>query len=331
MPVADFMEAALAHPEFGYYRTRDPLGATGDFTTAPEISQVFGELVGACVADVWLRAGSPAPFNLVEAGPGRGTLMADLLRAARNAPGFIDAMRLHLVETSPALRKKQAKALDGYSPDWHERIDTVPDGFTLLVANEFLDALPVEQYVRENGAWRRRGVTCENGAFKPATMTETASFDIDAGDGAIIETSPAVAGFVKSVAERLSRDGGMALFIDYGYEGPAVGDTLQAVRAHKHVSPFDEPGEADITAHVDFTAVKNAAVAVQAYGPVGQGAFLQALGMDVRAEQLMRNADDTQRGEIAGACRRLTAATEMGTLFKALAITGKNTPAPGGF
>jgi SAM-dependent MidA family methyltransferase len=305
--VEAFMEACNAY----YYATRDPLGAGGDFTTAPEISQMFGEMVGACLADAWKRAGAPSDAIYAELGPGRGTLAADALRVLRSA-GF--AGEVHLVETSPVLRQAQKQAVPGAR--WHASLADLPARPLLLVANEFLDALAVRQFV---GAVERR-VTIAAGGL---------AFD---RDGEIVEDSPARDEAVTSVALCLAAKGGVALFIDYGHERSAPGDTLQAVRGHCFSPVLAEPGEQDLTAHVDFEAVARAASAAGAAVTqvAAQGEWLIRLGIEARAQALQR-ANPQRADEIDSALNRLTAAGEMGTLFKLIALHSPEWPAPAGF
>ena len=303
--VADFMSAANAH----YYATRDPLGRAGDFVTAPEISQMFGELVGAALAEAWIRAGSPADAIYAELGPGRGTLAADALRVMRHA-GF--AGDVHLVETSPALRQLQAASLP--VAVFHGAIADLPPRPLLLVANEFFDALPVEQWVDEE----RRTITHDGTRF---AFTR---------DGRIRETSPARAAAAAALGDHLACHGGAALVIDYGYAGGEQGDTLQAVRGHAFADLFDQPGEADLTAHVDFFALAAAASACKVSRVVTQGSWLEALGIGPRAAALAaRNPDQT--AAIAAARRRLCDAAEMGQLFKLVALRHPDWPAIAGF
>ena len=331
MPVARYMAECLAH----YYATRDPLGRGGDFVTAPEIGQVFGELIGLWLADLWLRAGSPARVRLVELGPGRGTLMADLLRATARVPGFHAAATIHLVETSPALRAEQAKRAPQAS--WHDRLDEIPDDAPLLlVANEFLDALPIRQLVRTDAGWRERMVDLADRRFVPCAGPMPLDLLVPADvrpapAGSIVEIAPAAAAVAGEVAARLAANGGAALFVDYGYSGPAVGDTLQAVRSHGFADPFADPGEVDLTAHVDFAAVAQAARRARVHGPVGQGAFLEALGIAQRTAALCANAAPAQAALLRGAADRLTGRDAMGSLFKALALTGPSWPTPAAF
>ncbi|MBF0334268.1 MAG: SAM-dependent methyltransferase [Alphaproteobacteria bacterium] len=312
------MAEALAE----YYHRRDPLGAPGDFTTAPEISQMFGELIGLWCAVVWQSMGAPDPVRLVELGPGRGTLMADLLRAAGMVPAFRAAIRVHLVETSPALRARQAKAVPGAT--WHDSLAEVPDGPTLLVANEFFDALPIRQWVWIGGAWRERLVAGDETAltFTLGPPTQPPLVPGRPADGDMIEDRPEGRAVASLIGARLARSGGAALIVDYGHARHAFGDTLQAVRRHRFHPVLEDPGEVDLTAHVDFEALAEAARAEGAttHGPIGQGEWLKALGIDTRAEMLSRDAG-AKALDIAAALRRLTHPTEMGTLFKVLAIT----------
>jgi NADH dehydrogenase [ubiquinone] 1 alpha subcomplex assembly factor 7 len=327
IPVAHFMAAANRH----YYATRDPLGAGGDFTTAPEISQMFGELVGLWLADLWMRTGKP-DVAYVELGPGRGTLAADALRAMRSA-GL--SPPVHLIETSPSLRERQRERL----PDaaFHDGVDSLPgDRPLLIVANEFFDALPVRQLIHAANGWRERHVAWSNPLFVPIAsgpkLDELLPETLRAAPlGSIIETSPASAAIARQIGHRLAGQGGAALIVDYGYEGPATGDTLQAVRAHEYANPFEEPGERDLTAHVDFATLAEAARAegARSFGPVGQGDWLRAMGIAARAERLTAAAPE-RRDEIAGAVERLTGASEMGVLFKVLALTGAKWPEPEG-
>lgn len=294
-----------------YYATRDPLGASGDFTTAPEISQMFGEMVGAALADCWRRAGSPADAYYAELGPGRGTLAADALRVLR-AAGF--AGEVHFVETSPTLREAQAKAV----PDahWHDWIAELPSRPLLLAANEFLDALPIRQHV----AGMERRVMLAAGGL---------AFD---RDGEIVETSPARHEAVTALAEAISSNGGAALLIDYGHARTAAGDTLQAVRGHAFAAVLDQSGEQDLTSHVDFEAVASAArdAGAQATSLATQGEWLHRLGISARADALARAHPD-RAGDIRSAMVRLTASDQMGELFKVAAIHAPDWPVPAGF
>lgn len=342
LTVADFMQEALLHPRYGYYTTRDPLGARGDFITAPEVSQVFGELVGLWCADAWDKMGRPGDVILAELGPGRGTLMADALRALKAVPDLGRALTLHLVETSPVLRRSQAASLAGASPSWHDSIAQLPEGPLILIANEFLDALPVRQLVRGANAWHERLVSL-------AADGETLAFALDpapsaaaallprslatAPEGSLAEIRPAALALAAALGARLARQGGVALFIDYGYFPSAAGDTLQALRRHRRHEVLEDPGEADLTAHVDFAAFADAArqAGARTWGPEPQGAFLAALGLAERATALLARASAAQIETIESGCRRLIDPDEMGTLFKALALAAPPLPAPAGF
>jgi SAM-dependent MidA family methyltransferase len=320
------MAAANGH----YYATRDPLGAGGDFTTSPEISQMFGELIGLWCADLWDRAGRP-DVAWVELGPGRGTLAADAVRAMASA-GL--APPVHLVENSPTLRAAQAERVA--NARWHDAIDTLPtDRPLIVIANEFFDALPIRQLVRTGSGWHERLVACQDTLFLPVAgkavpdtvLPETLR---DAAPGSIIETSPASVGLMRDLAARIAEQGGAMLVIDYGYEGPAIGDTLQAMRAHAFVNPFEAPGEHDLTAHVDVATLLAAAITAGArgHGPADQGAMLERLGIAARAAALAKAAPD-RAAAIAADRTRLV--ETMGTLFKAIAITAPEWPVPEGF
>jgi SAM-dependent MidA family methyltransferase len=307
MTVEAFMGACNAY----YYATRDPLGASGDFTTAPEISQMFGELVGACLADCWARAGKPGDAIYVELGPGRGTLAADALRVMRSA-GLRPAV--HFVETSPILREAQAKAVP--EATWHDALSTLPNAPMMLVANEFLDALPIRQFV----AGIERKVVIAAGGL---------AFD---RDGEIVETSPARDQAVADVASRLAAFGGAALIVDYGHSKTAAGDTLQAVRGHRFAPLLDKPGQQDLTAHVDFetTAMAAREAGAVATDVIAQGSWLQRLGIEARASALARTHPERAE-EIHAALHRLCGRDQMGELFKVLGIHSPDWPAPAGF
>jgi NADH dehydrogenase [ubiquinone] 1 alpha subcomplex assembly factor 7 len=338
LPVDAFMAACLADPDHGYYRGGDRLGRAGDFVTAPEISQVFGELLGLWAAEMWRLIGGPDPVNLVELGPGRGTLMADALRAiAKAAPAFRDALRVRLVEISPGFRALQQAAL-GPSPTWHDSLAAVPDGPAIVLANEYFDALPVKQFVRAEDGWRERCVSHDGQGFRFVMSPRRA--DPPLGDahraaalGQLVEISPAAQGEARALAASLVRARGAALIIDYGSASGFVGETLQAVSRHRPVDPLAEPGEADLTAHVDFAALAAAAAAAGAwvFGPVQQGAFLSRLGLGVRVAALLAGAGAEPGRAIARAAQRLIDPAEMGTLFKTLALVGPRDIAPPGF
>jgi SAM-dependent MidA family methyltransferase len=339
LPVSRFMALCLGHPRHGYYMTRDPFGAQGDFTTAPEISQMFGEMIGLWAAHLWQATGSPSRFALIEIGPGRGTLMADMLRATRIVPGFHAAAAVHLVETSPVLREIQAATLAGKAePSWHERVETALEGPAIIVANELLDALPLDQFVMTDQGWRERLVGLDGEGRLAFGLAATASGEAGpatAPPGAILEQPLAALSLVSTVASHLARAGGGALFIDYGSLQSGFGDTLQAMRRHAFVDPLDEPGEADLTVHVDFARMAQAALRAGAatHGPVRQADFLLALGLAERAEALSRKATPEQAASINSAFDRLTerGATGMGNLFKVLAVSHPGLPPLPGF
>ncbi|MGE0095109.1 MAG: class I SAM-dependent methyltransferase [Alphaproteobacteria bacterium] len=337
--VERYMAEALGHPAHGYYVTRDPLGATGDFTTAPEISQMFGEMIGLWCVATWRRMGAPSPFVLAELGPGRGTLMADALRAARLDPRFLEAARLHLVETSPVLRERQGAALAAHRPAWHGDFGAVPSGPLLLIANEFFDALPIRQFERTADGWRERlvGHDADRFTFVLSSRKPDETLPGDAPVGAIMETSPTSVRVMHDIGERIARHGGAALVIDYGYvrtdKTRAWGDTFQALRGHKRHDPLEAPGQADLTAHVDFAALARAAhdAGAATHGPLPQGLFLKALGIELRALRLARDATQEQRAAIDAALHRLIHADGMGLLFKALAAAHPSLGTPDGF
>lgn len=336
MSVATFMNLALVHPEYGYYTTRDPFGEEGDFTTAPEISQMFGELLGAWAADCWLKLGEPDRFYFVECGPGRGTLMGDALRATKAVPGFHQAMRLRLIEASLVLKSKQQEQLSDYDVVWINSFhDLEDDGAPfILLANEFLDALPVRQYVFTDKGWAERVIMTDNDE-KPVFGTVPASVDSlpAVAKGEIVETSPLREMFVRDIAEALERRDGAALLIDYGADYNGTGDTLQAVKAHEYVNVLDHIGEADLTSHVDFMKLRTVAGVhrIRIDGPVSQCSFLQALGIGLRAEILCKKASRRQAEDIDSALKRLTGKDEMGELFKVMALSNGCRETPPGF
>ncbi|QYK40714.1 MAG: SAM-dependent methyltransferase [Paracoccaceae bacterium] len=330
--VADYMADCLLHPDHGYYATRDPFGAGGDFVTAPEISQMFGELLGLALAQAWLDRGAPAPFVLAELGPGRGTLMADALRATRGVPGFHDAARIVLVEASPVLRRVQAERLAGYRVDWAGTVADLPPGPLFLIANEFFDALPIRQFLRDAGGWRERvvglsgGVLCF-GLSGPVPLPD-ARFGADP-PGTLVETCTPAQAVAAAIAARIAARGGAAFLVDYG-GWRSKGDTLQALRGHRREDPLASPGEADLTAHVDFEALAQAAAGLEPSGLTGQGLFLRRLGIEQRAERLARGLQGDALVSHAAALERLTAPAQMGSLFKVLGLAARGTaPLPG--
>ncbi|MEO1537268.1 MAG: SAM-dependent methyltransferase [Pseudomonadota bacterium] len=334
MSLGEYMAVCLSDPDHGYYTMRDPLGAAGDFTTAPEISQMFGELVGLCLAQTWLDSDAPPAFTLVELGPGRGTLMADLLRATRAVPGFHDALSLHLVETSPTLRAAQTNALP-LPPTHHSSLATVPDGPLFLVANEFFDALPVRQFQRIEDRWRERVVGLKDGALTLG-LTDPVPLALlehrlgDTRDGDIVEVSQVAIGIAQEIGARIAQHGGLALIVDYG-GWRSLGDTFQAVQDHRATDPLAEPGAADLTAHVDFEALGRAASPAVTTEMIPQGVFLERLGITSRAQTLARALNGDALETHIAAHRRLTHPDEMGTLFKAMALVQAGAPFPAGF
>lgn len=317
--IADYMAIALLHPEHGYYMRRDPLGTAGDFVTAPEISQVFGEIIGAWLAAQWKKLGSPK-CALTELGPGRGTLMNDILRATKNVPGFHDAISIHLVETSPALKQKQWQTLANKHPkiEWHNDIGALPQEPLLLVANEFFDALPIKQFV--DGKERMIDVVDDKLSFTVPTTN-------------IRETCEPATTITKQLAAHIQQLGGIALIIDYGYTEGSNGDTLQAIKNHAFHDVLKTPGEADLTAHVDFLTLANAGrmEGLAAYGPAPQGAWLMRLGAGQRTTNLCANAAHEQQQALMSGLKRLADPAEMGELFKVLALAPAHLPKPEGF
>lgn len=331
LSLQDYMALCLNHPEHGYYTTKDPLGANGDFITAPEISQMFGELIGLAIAQTWLDQGAPTPFTLAELGPGRGVLMADALRAASRAPGFVKAAQVWLVETSPQLRAEQAKRIP--QANWADGFDELPELPLFLIANEFFDALPIHQYVRTPENWRERVIGLKDGSLTFG-LGEVAPHFADAANGAVFERCPAAVSIAAALGARIASTGGAAIIIDYGYDASPHndGDTFQAVRDHKFADPLSAPGAADLTAHVNFaalaTAASEAGAAASQIKP--QGELLTTLGVGARA-QTLASAKPDQAGAVADALHRLTDPTQMGNLFKALAIHPPNAAPPPGF
>jgi len=321
----------MARAVAAYYAGRDPFGRAGDFTTAPEISQAFGECLGLWAAVTWQMMGQPDPVLLVELGPGRGTLMADALRAiAQVAAPFRAALRPHLVEASPALRQAQRARLGDAIAAWHDDIASLPPGPAIILGNEFLDALPIRQFVRRGSVWMERFV--QDGAFLELPAEAALPLPGDAPEGAVQEVSEAARALTAELARRLAAQGGAALLLDYGAEKGGFGDTLQAMRAHAPADPLAPPGSVDLTAHVDFAAIAAAGNAAGAavHGPLPQGVFLQRLGLMSRAAMLARAAP-RQAGLILSGAERLVAPEGMGRLFKALCLCHPALPAPPGF
>ena len=336
MSVGDYMTECLLNPKYGYYTTRDPLGAAGDFITAPEISQMFGEMLGLSLAQSWLDQGSPTAFTLAELGPGRGTLMADLLRATKSVPGFHAAAQIILVEASPTLQAKQKDALSAYQVQWQDTVASLPDQPLWLVANEFFDALPIRQFLREGQDWREKRIGRTQGelTFGLGPLTSQPALDhrlTDTSDGDLVEICEAAAPIVAMIAQRIASHGGAALIVDYG-DWRALGDTLQALRGHKSTDALIDPGQADLTAHVDFEAL---ALAAQSAGctysrVTPQGIFLERLGITARAQTLAALLSGPALDSLIAAHQRLTHPQEMGTLFKVLGLyPNQATPPPG--
>ena len=335
--LADYITECLLHPTLGYYTTRDPFGAAGDFITAPEVSQMFGELTGLCLAQSWLDQGAPTPVALAELGPGRGTLMADILRATRGVPGFHAALRIHLVEASSLLRARQAETLGGLHPadriTWHDHAGDLPQMPLLLIANEFFDALPIRQFIRDGAGWSEKRIGLRDGKLHfgrsaPSAQDALAHRLADTKDGDLVEICPASAPVMQSVGQRIADHGGAALIIDYG-DWRSLGDTLQAMRGHAPCDPLEMPGTADLTAHVDFEALVTwLPCAFSRVTP--QGVFLERLGITARAQALAGKLSGTALDAHIAAYRRLTHPQEMGTLFKVLALFPQTgTPPPG--
>jgi NADH dehydrogenase [ubiquinone] 1 alpha subcomplex assembly factor 7 len=332
MPLAEYMRLCLTHPQYGYYINRDPLGGGGDFVTSPEISQMFGELIGLWMASVWLQMGKPENVRVIELGPGRATLMHDALRAAKVVDGFRAAIVLHLVEVSPALRQLQARKLHDLDvpTSWHDKLEDIPGGSSIVIANEFIDALPVHQAVKQSGRWHERVVDISpDGDFFIGTAPDPLPFFEasmpqalrHAAEGAIYEWR--ADGIALELGRRMRADGA-ALIIDYGHAHFGLGDTFQAVADHSFADPLQAPGQADLTAHVDFAALAQCAESMGAriHGPIRQRDLLLRLGIEKRAAALKASAPRDQAAQIAAAFSRLTAegARGMGELFKAIAI-----------
>ncbi|MGJ4963018.1 class I SAM-dependent methyltransferase [Bradyrhizobium sp. HKCCYLRH3061] len=338
MPVWRYMELCLMHPEHGYYVSRDPLGREGDFTTSPEVSQMFGELLGLWAASIWKATGSPQQFRLIELGPGRGTMMSDALRALRVLPPLYQTISVHLVEVNPVLREKQKATLTGLrNINWHESFDEVPEGPSVIFANEYFDVLPIHQMIRRETGWHERVVELddEENFVYGAAADPTPGFELllpplvrAAPAGAIFEWRPNME--MMAIARRIRDQRGAAVIIDYGHVRSDVGDTFQAIARHSFADPLKTPGLADITAHVDFDALARAAEAVGArvHGPVTQGEFLQRLGIETRALTLMQKASPEVSEDIASGLKRLTGGGRggMGSLFKVLGISDPAIP-----
>ena len=341
LSIAAFMAIALHDRDAGYYARHDPLGRAGDFITAPEISQIFGELIGLWCADLWHHIGRPDPMILAELGPGSGALIEDFLRAAATLPEFRRALDLYLVEASPVLSARQQRRLGGIVAHFVASIDALPPGPRLLVANEFLDALPIRQLVRGRVEWAERLVALDegdrlifaDGPENPALTLLVPSALRAQPTGTVVEICPAAAALGAALGERLATQPGAALFVDYGYFPSTPGPTLAALRRHRAAGVLDDPGSADLSAHVDFAAFAAAAGAAGAvvHGPVTQGRFLAALGAEARLAALSAGATNAQRAALESGLERLIDPAQMGNLFKVLALTSPGLPAPAGF
>ncbi|MEM8935728.1 MAG: SAM-dependent methyltransferase [Pseudomonadota bacterium] len=340
--VADYMADALGHPHEGYYMTRAAIGAEGDFITAPEISQIFGELIGLWLVEAWRGMGSPTRFNLVELGPGRGVLMADLLRAARLRPDFTRGAQVWLLETSGRLRLEQQKRLktSEIKPIWADSLSDIAPAPSLIIANEFFDCLPIHQFQFHDGTWRERMVGLREDERGLAFELSKESVEIDAGaasaapsEGDIVEVSYAAQDFMADLSTALLDHGGHALIFDYGHRASGLGETFQAVRSHQFWPPLAAPGYADLTAHVDFESLAHAAIghgaAVQ--GPIAQGRFLERLGLALRVEMLCKGKPEEQAETIRSGAHRIAAPEEMGEIFKTLCVSAPGLPTPPGF
>ncbi|QMV01136.1 class I SAM-dependent methyltransferase [Devosia sp. D6-9] len=328
MSIATYMGLCLTHPRLGYYKNVDPLGAKGDFITAPEVSQMFGELIGFFLVNLWQQMNEPRSFTLLELGPGRGTLMSDVMRVTKRAEGFANAAHLQLFETNSVLKAEQDKRLGQYLPYWADEIDAVSDDPLLVVANEFFDALPIRQFVKGEDAWHERQVGLRDGkrafGLSPTPIpAEILPEEVrNAPVGAIYEAGIAASDVMARLAARVAAQGGAILAIDYGYGRTQTGETLQAVARHAYADPLAEPGEADLSAHVDFDALGKVATAaglvVQPLTP--QGLFLKRIGIGERAAALAR-ANPSEMGNIETALKRLIAPEQMGDLFKVFVAT----------
>lgn len=333
LTIAAYMNDCLLHPEHGYYSTRDPFGAAGDFITAPEISQMFGELVGLSLAQSWLDQGAPQRFTLAEIGPGRGTLMADILRATRSVPGFHAAMELHLVEASATLRDIQKTTLHPAKATWHLQITELPEQPLFLVANEFFDALPIRQFIREGTNWRERRVGASNNTLEFGLTEAAPNLALnhrlqDTKDGDLVEVCPAAPAIMAEITARIAAHGGAALIIDYG-DWRGTGDTLQALSNHAFTDPLANPGADDLTAHVGFADLVRGTPTAHSKLTT-QGTFLHHLGIAERTQALAKNLSGDALVTHIDAYHRLTDDDKMGTLFRVIGVFPENTAAPAG-
>jgi NADH dehydrogenase [ubiquinone] 1 alpha subcomplex assembly factor 7 len=344
MPVAEYMALCLADPEHGYYTTRDPLGLRGDFITAPEVSQMFGELIGLWMTAVWKQMGAPQNIRIIELGPGRGTMMKDALRAVQVMPAFRDALVLHLVEISPALEAQQERTLEQLSIPmfWHPALEDVPKGPAIIVANEFFDALPINQAVNIEGGWHERRIKIDSAGNLAFTVAPHPMPHFEMLLPPAARAAPAQSIFewrtetvAMEIGRRIADHGGAALIIDYGHAESAVGETLQAVGQHAYADPLTAPGNIDLTAHVDFQTLARAVEAMGAngFGPLDQSQFLRRLGIESRADALKAKASPAAAADIDLSLTRLIGQgrTGMGTLFKAAAFAHASVGVPPGF
>jgi NADH dehydrogenase [ubiquinone] 1 alpha subcomplex assembly factor 7 len=331
--VAEFMDWCLTGRIDAYYRVANPIGREGDFITAPEISQIFGELIGIWTGTVWQSMGRPSPVMLLELGPGRGTLMSDALRALRVVPGFLDAAQVHLIERSERLRRAQGESLAHFSPTWHEDLDSVPDGAAIVIANEFFDALPVAQYVMGEDGWRERVIGLgEDGepvfaVGEPADPPLTVTPD---QQGLILEIRSAARPYIEALGKRARSFPVAGLVIDYGYFSDGFGDTLQAMSRHGYVDPLVDPGEVDISTSVNFAELARMAEAsgLSVWGPISQDRLLFELGLEARLQRVMAAAGNEQREHLLLGARRISDPFKMGGLFKAIALASAGLSAP---
>lgn len=343
LSVTDYMAECLGNPDHGYYSKRDPFGISGDFTTAPEISQIYGELIGLWCAVTWQQMGSPKSLKLVELGPGRGTMIADMLRTIDGVPAFRDALSVCLVETSLALREQQKEQLQGHSVpiQWVNSFSDVPAAPMIVVASEFFDALPIRQFVRVKEGWSERLIAFDENRDEFAFVASDPNFALNklvpekcrqSPVGSVIEFAPIAASIMTAIAHVIANNGGAGLIIDYGYRESDVGETLQAVKNHRYHDVLTDPGEADLTAHVDFGRLSEAVFQAGAdfHGPVDQGEFLTRIGIASRRDTLLA-ANPTQSDAIEAAADRLISPEQMGRLFKCLAVTAPDFPTPAGF
>ena len=331
--VEKYMKLCLYDPTHGYYSCKQPIGLMGDFTTSPEISQLFGELVGLWLAQVWLAQGSKKPFALVELGPGKGTLMSDILRATSNVPNFLQSASIFLVETSTHLRRVQKNRLKDFEITWLESVELLPPIPLMIIGNEFLDALPTKQFCKVNGAWQERCVKLnKSGNFTFCYTPSSRDHELqlthgDVPNRKIIEISDQATGIISKLSSKLLSNGGVAIFIDYGHFG-AVGDTLQSVRNHKFSDPLRNLGKSDLTTLVNFKAISETAVSrgLRATKPLSQGAFLKGLGIDIRLNRLTKNLSEDKKYIHVSARNRLVDEDQMGELFKVFALALKDAP-----